>query len=311
MPNKTIAIVGANSFLATNLLKELVNHNYQLHLYGRREIKPDDFATFTFFDYPDKPINFEELLSCDVIIYTAGAGIQSNVPVSNEMIYYVNAFLPINLIQYLQDKEYKGHVITFGSYFEIGNSLVEKFYTEEEFVTNNNSVPNNYCIAKRLLSQYINQKIRGLDLHLTHFVLPNIYGVGENPTRIIPYLVESLKNRKPVNLSSGTQKRQFLHVRDVACVIQKVIEQPKTGIYNLGDTNVLSIKELVQLVLGEITEKEGIDINFGSITKRDVGMQFLALDSKKVENDLNWKPSVGLLDGIREYFQNTCPENNT
>ncbi len=302
MPNKSIAIVGANSFLATNLIKELVNHDYRLHLYGRREVKPNDTALFTFFDYPDTPINFEELLSFDVVIYTAGAGIQSNIPTSNEMIYHVNAFLPINLIQYLQDKEFEGHIITFGSYFEIGNSLVEKFYTEEEYITNDNSVPNNYCISKRLLSQYINQKIRGLAFHLTHFVLPNIYGVGENNTRIIPYLVESIKTKKPINLSSGTQKRQFLHVRDVASVVQQVVEQPKTGIYNLGDSSVLSIKELVQIVLDETADKEGLEINFGSITKRDVGMQFLALNTEKVEKELNWKASVSLLQGIREYF---------
>ncbi len=303
MAKKKIAIVGANSFLATYVIKELVEHDYQLHLYGRREVGLSRGATFSYFSYPDAPINFEELLSIDTIIYTAGAGIQSNVPASNDLIYYINAFLPINLIQYLQDNEYKGHVITFGSYFEIGNSLTEKFYTEEEYITNNNRVPNNYCISKRLLSQYVNQKIDGLRFNLTHFVLPNIYGVGENTTRIIPYLVESLKNKKPLHLSGGTQKRQYLHARDAANIIQKVINKPITGIYNLGDNNnVVSIKEIVQMVLEEIPGKKSFEINFGSIVTRDIGMQFLALDTKKAEKELNWKASVSLPEGIREYF---------
>jgi nucleoside-diphosphate-sugar epimerase len=302
MKKKTIAVIGANSFLATYVIRELVQHEYQLRLYGRRALQPTDAATFTVFDYPNNPLNFEDLLTVDTIIYTAGAGIQSNVPTSNDLIYHVNAFLPINLIQYLQDKEYKGHVITFGSYFEIGNSLIEKFYTEEEYITNNNTVPNNYCISKRLLSQYISQKVNGLDFYLTHFVLPNIYGVGENTTRIIPYLVESIKNKKPIHLSSGTQKRQFLHARDAASIIQKVVDEPKSGIYNLGDSNVLSIKDVVHMVVDEVPDKEGLDINFGTITKRDVGMQFLALDPNKVERELNWKASISLVEGIREYF---------
>ncbi len=301
MTEKKIAVVGANSFLASYIIKQLHKPAYQLYLYGKREVNVTP-AAFFYFSYPDAAINFETLLSYDTIIYTAGAGIQAGVSTATDVIYGVNAFLPISLLQYLHDKDYKGHVITFGSYFEIGNSPVEKFYTEEEYLTHNNQVPNNYCISKRLLSQYISQKINGIPYQLTHFVLPNIYGVGENEARIIPYLVESIKNKKPLHLSSGTQKRQYLHVKDVAAMIEKAVVQPITGIYNLADANVISVREIVQLVVAETGIKEGLEINFGAITKRDAEMQFLALDAKKAEKELGWNASVSLIEGIREYF---------
>jgi nucleoside-diphosphate-sugar epimerase len=237
-------------------------------------------------------------------VYTAGAGIQSNVPTSSDAIYQVNAFVPISMIQYLQDQGYQGQVVTFGSYFEIGNSLVQKPYTEAEYLTNDNAVPNNYCISKRLLSQYISQKLPHLPFSLTHLVLPNIYGVGENETRIIPYLVASIEKGTPINLSSGTQQRQFLHVRDVVQAIVQVLAEPRAGVFNLGSADVLPIRELVQLVLGEAGGRQVPEVQFGTIAKKDAGMQFLALDATKATQDLNWKPSVHLQQGIREYFSN-------
>jgi nucleoside-diphosphate-sugar epimerase len=303
MTNKSIAIIGANSFIATNLINELVNYSYQLQLYGRKEVYPNESSKFTFFDYPHNPINFEELLAFDVIIYTAGAGTQQTIPTTNELIYQLNAFVPISLVQYLEDKEYKGHVITFGSYFEIGNTLVKKYHTEEDYISNNNPLPNNYCISKRLLSAYVNQKIDRTGFLFTHFVLPNVYGVGENCNRIIPYVVENIKMKKPISLSNGTQVRQFLHVKDVARAVQKTIDQPKSGIYNIANRDVLSIRELVQLIIGETTSSESLDIKFGNVTHKDVFMQFLALNVDKVESDLNWTASVSLRDGIQEYFK--------
>lgn len=302
MTTKSIAIIGANSFVATNLINELVKYSYQLQLYGRKEVYPNETAKFTFFDYPNNPIKFEELLSFDVVIYTAGAGTQQTIPTTNELIYQLNAFLPINLIQYLEDKEYKGHVITFGSYFEIGDSLVKKFHTEADYISNNNPLPNNYCISKRLLSVYVNQKINRTNFLFTHFVLPNVYGVGENSNRIIPYVVENIKMKKPISLSNGTQVRQFLHVKDVARAVQKIIDQPKSGIYNIANRDVLSIRELVQMIINETTNNESLDIKFGQNMHKDVFMQFLALNVDKVENELNWKASVSLHEGIQEYF---------
>ncbi len=302
MTNKRIAIIGANSFLAGYIIKQLDSTAHHLHLYGRRPISTVNPHSFSYFSYPDGPLSFEELLSCETIIYTAGAGIQSNVPASNDAVFQVNAFLPVSLIQYLQDNKYEGQVITFGSYFEIGNSPAEKFYTEAEYLNNDNKVPNNYCISKRLLSQYISQKMDSLPFPLTHFVLPNIYGVGENEARIIPYLVESIKSKKPLHLSSGTQKRQFLHARDAAMLIERTVHQPQAGIYNLGDKNIVSIRELVNIVVAEAQDKTGIEINFGTLSKGDAGMQFLALDTSKAEKELGWATSTTLLQGIREYF---------
>ncbi|MDQ3534464.1 MAG: NAD(P)-dependent oxidoreductase, partial [Bacteroidota bacterium] len=175
-------------------------------------------------------------------------------------------------------------------------------YTEEEYISNNNPVPNNYCISKRLLSEYVNQKINRTNFVITHLVLPNVYGVGENDSRIIPYVVESIKKKKPISLSSGTQIRQYLHVKDVADVVKKIIDQPRSGIYNLGNRDILSIRELVQLIISETTNNQSINIEFGRNMHKDVFMQFLALNIDKVENELNWKASVSLQEGIREYF---------
>ena len=307
MKPRSIAVIGANSFLATHLLRELERFPYHLHLWGRRAVEVAGDNAFSVFNYPDAPLQLEQLLSFDAIIFTAGAGIQSNVPTSSDAIYEVNAFLPIRMIQFLQDQGFGGQVITFGSYFEIGNSLEAEAYSEEAYITNANAVPNNYCISKRLLTQYISQKLPQLAFSLTHFVLPNIYGVGENEARIIPYLVASIEQNLPISLTSGTQRRQFLHVRDVAAAVVGVLERPAAGIFNLGSQDVLSIRELVQLVMDQASGKALPEVSFGTVAKKDAGMQFLALNDEKARRELGWRPVVRLQEGIREYFKKEEP----
>ena len=100
--------------------------------------------------------------------------------------------------------------------------------------------PNLYAVMK-----YINEiTVRSSSL-LRHFDSVwlryfNTYGIGENSkgaySSIFHKLIEDLKNKKiPVIFGDGTQRRDFIYIKDNARASVLVMEKGRTGkVFNIG-----------------------------------------------------------------------------
>ena len=49
-----------------------------------------------------------------------------------------------------------------------------------------------------------------------------IYGEGEHPSRLYPYLISKMRENKTAEMSSGNQVRDFLPVKEVAKEITQI-----------------------------------------------------------------------------------------
>jgi len=216
------------------------------------------------------------------------------------LVYEINAFLPISIITYLSDNDFTGKWMSFGSYFEIGNNNSGVSFTEEEVVASGLAVPNHYCSSKRLLTKFISNKLFSIKAY--HFILPTIYGSAENPSRLVPYIIQALKVNQSIQLSAGTQVRQYLHCKDVASLISLVAtEEYPAGIYNVTKDVPVQIADLVRAVFLHF-DKDASPF-LGTITTRDETMRYLALDNAKITRLIpDWKPRVSLEEGIKEYI---------
>ncbi len=299
----TVAIIGSNSFLAKYLIRELTTDNINTVLYGGSESVEFPELRFTVFKFPEHQIDYASLLNFDTIIYTAGAGIQANLCETTEVIYELNSFLPIRLANILSANSYKGKFLTFGSYFEIGSEENERYYSENEIATSMNKVPNHYCTSKRLLSRYLSSRPQALNFY--HLILPNIYGKGENTQRLIPYLINAIKSKEEIKLTSGEQVRQYIHVADVAKTVLDIIKgnYPK-GFYNLCRPEPIQIKELVEKIFILCRQKNKFDsLNlFGSKERNDTAMPYLFLNNTKAVNTFKYQPKISIEEGIKTYL---------
>ncbi len=299
-----IAILGSTSFLATFIIRELVEHNYFPFLFG--SVPSDEYPDlpFKFFRHPDGIIDNKSLEDFDIIIYTAGAGIQANFQERPELIYEINSFIPIKIQIALFQNNFKGKFITFGSYFEIGNEASYKYFTEEELVLSSKTVPNHYCTSKRILSRYLSSCHLSIDFF--HLILPNIYGKGENQSRIIPYLLDSIQNNREIKLTSGVQYRQYIHAADIAKTVLDIARGNYTkGIYNLCKDPAIQIKELVKSVfLATGSEHRYIEGKlFGTNARTDTSMPYLMLNNTKAKQTFSYQPTVSIEDGIKSYLE--------
>jgi len=296
-----IAIIGSNSFLAGYIIKQLTKPEYNLYLFGRTNSMEDNFD-FCLFDLPEIHPEFTELLKFDAIIYCAGAGIQSNLKQSKGIIFELNAMYPIKLFNGLIEKKFTGKFISFGSYFEIGDSTKATEFREKHLLNSRLTVPNDYCISKRIFSRFIDSV--NCSLSYIHLVLPNIYGKNENPLRIIPSVIESIRTKTPLTFSAGTQVRQYLHAGDIAQLVENYLKGDfESGIYNITYPEHIQVKQLVEIIYDQMGVKEEFSkVLFGQKNRSDSKMQYLLLDDNKARNELNWNPKIDIIKGIQSYF---------
>lgn len=312
----SVAIIGGNSFLAKSLLSELAhNKNIKLKVWAKENTSLLENAQFYPYNFPEKPILPNQLLACDFVLYLAGAGIQPGKTVSNKILYHLNLFEPINLINYLASNFYKGTFISFGSYFEIGiNNRVVNF-TEGDILKAHNPPFNEYIISKRLLSKFIYDKVNlNCPVRLLHFILPNIYGEDENPHRLIPYLVKSFYQNSTVHLSTGKQVRQYLYIKDISQFLANLCRQECLvgGVFNLGGTEQVSPRNIVTMIQKEATVR-GLAtpaIAFATAQRADAEAPYLGLDDSQARQQLGWAPRTTLEEILPFYFEKYARETH-
>jgi GDP-L-fucose synthase len=142
-------------------------------------------------------------------------------------------------------------------------------------------------------------------------VMPtNLYGTFDNfdlaTSHVMPALIRKFHEAKINNVDrvtvwgSGTPRREFLHVDDLAAACVYLMEHPEKttdDLYNIGTGSDLTIAELAQLIK-QIVGFEGA-IEYDS-SKPD-GTPRKLLDVYRIAS-LGWSPAISLEDGIKQTY---------
>jgi nucleoside-diphosphate-sugar epimerase len=295
--NNKVAIIGSNSFAAQYIIKALKS-DFVITGFSRSTNSLNEFS-HVIFDYPKTSLDYSQLLSFDHIIYTAGAGIQSNKSDTVSDIYELNTFLPIRIFNFLNQNNYQGTFITFGSYSEIGKEFDQTAYDEPLITSTQQRIHNDYGNSKRLLTRFFSNV--SSPMKYFHLILPTIYGFGENPKRLIPYVITCLRNGEPVQLTNGHQIRQYLHCRDLAMLIHTIlVKYLPAGIYNVTSKEEISVREVVDKIVNALKIKA--DLQYGVAKRADESLPNLIMNTNKLKNLNVWNPSTSIEDSIVDYI---------
>lgn len=294
-----VTILGTNGFLSRAIALYCNEKGYPIEMYGLDEPKGHEYHSFHKVNLMTDELNMKELCKSDIIVYAIGAGIQSNLKEGNDLIYNLNVTAPVRICNTLRANDYKGKFVTFGSFFEMGETTEERFFTEEDIQTSLAVAPNDYTVSKRMLTRFISSYKH--EFTHWHFIIPTIYGEGENPKRLIPYTINAIKNGEELHFTAGEQTRQYVHVSEVPRIIDLAFEKCiSSGIYNIQGKEALTVKEIVTLIHQVLGKDVPVDC-FGSAQRLDVGMKYLALDGSKLKNATGFEATIKLEDIIRKY----------
>lgn len=135
----------------------------------------------------------------------------------------------------------------------------------------------------------------------------NNYGPYHFPEKLIPLVIHNALNGKPLPIyGNGQQIRDWLYVGDHCAAIRRVLEAGKVGeVYNIGGWNEKANLDVVH-TLCDILDKEKPN-KLGSyrdqityVSDRPGHDKRYAIDARKIERELGWKPVETFETGIQK-----------
>ena len=139
----------------------------------------------------------------------------------------------------------------------------------------------------------------------------NNYGPLHFPEKLIPLMiVNALAGKNLPVYGDGMQVRDWLYVRDHCSAIRRVLEAGKLGeTYNVGGWNEkpnIDIVNTVCALLDELrprTDGQSYRSQITYVKDRPGHDRRYAIDARKIERELGWKPAETFDTGIRKTVQ--------
>ena len=236
-----VLVTGSSGFIGQYVLQELSLINVEvIAIHKSKSKKLKYFKNVRYFlkdiNNIDKEF-YEEIGSPKILIHLAWG----NLP-NYDSEHHTNIELPIQ-INFLKKMVLFGlqNILISGTCFEYGNGsgcLNEK---------QNLNPLNNYARAKVELLNYLIKLKKDNNFKYTWARLFYMYGDGQNPASLWPQLKKAVQEKKLSFSISGEQLRDYLHVKEVAKIIVKLIlKDSEIGVVNICSGKPLKIKDLVE-----------------------------------------------------------------
>ncbi|MFA9556930.1 dTDP-glucose 4,6-dehydratase [Evansella sp. AB-rgal1] len=226
-------------------------------------------------------VNFAAESHVDRSINSSKEFVTSNI-VGTQVILDVAKDNDIRLIQISTDEVY-------------GSLGPSGYFTEDTPLSPNSPYSASKASADLLVRSY--HETFGLHVNITR--CSNNYGPYQFPEKLIPLMIiNALKGKKLPVFGDGRNIRDWLHVRDHCSAIDSVIHKGKPGeVYNIGGSNERTNIEIVE----HIVKSLGVSNKLITFVSDRLGHDYrYAIDSRKIREELGWKPQYSFNEGIVE-----------
>ncbi|WP_288307513.1 dTDP-glucose 4,6-dehydratase [uncultured Muribaculum sp.] len=143
----------------------------------------------------------------------------------------------------------------------------------------------------------------GLPIIITN--CSNNYGPYQFPEKLIPLFINNIRHRKPLPVyGRGENVRDWLYVEDHARAIDLIFHNGKVAeTYNIGGfnewKNIDIIKVIIKTVDRLLGNPEGYSDSLITYVADRAGHDLrYAIDSRKLQRELGWEPSLQFEEGI-------------
>ena len=253
---------------------------------------------------PRAVINFAAESHVDRSIHGPGEFIQTNVVGTFRLLEAVRAYWSGLQGQVKTDFRFL-HVSTDGVYGSLSQD-------EPAFTENHRYEPNSPYSASKAASDHLVRAWHhtyGLPVLTTN--CSNNYGPYHFPEKLIPLMIVNALAGKPLPVyGDGMQVRDWLYVKDHCSAIRSVLQGGRVGeVYNVGGWNEKPNIEIVHAVCALLDElrpradSQAYSQQITYVIDRPGHDRRYAIDARKLEHELGWKPVETFETGIRKTVQ--------
>jgi CDP-paratose synthetase len=279
---KTILLTGATGYLGSKLAMAFAAADYNLVILKRQssntkriDALEGKFKSYDIDQFGCKQAFEENKIDC--IIHTAASYGRKGETLSE--IYDANLVFPVKLL----DNCLKHGVKYF---LNTGTCLPENL--------------NAYALSKAQFLALLKQQrtISTVNVELQHF-----YGPGDDETKFITFVLSKmLSGASSIDLSEGTQSRDFVYIDDVVSayllLLQNFGKQERHFLnVPLGSGNAYTLRSMVEKIKEHT--KSNISLNFGVLPMRDGDVMYAKADIQILEK-LGWRPKFDINKGLTE-----------
>jgi len=327
--NQTILVTGGAGFIGANFVLDWIREtgtplvnldklSYAGNMESLTSLNGDDRHVFVQGDIGDaelvvrllkthRPraiVNFAAESHVDRSIHGPRDFIQTNIVGTFELLESVRGYFSA-----LTAEEKKTFRFLHVSTDEVYGSLKK---TDAAFTEFNRYEPNSPYSASKAASDHLVRAYHhtyGLPVLTTN--CSNNYGPLQFPEKLIPLMIVNALSGGPLPVyGDGQQIRDWLYVGDHCSAIRRVLEGGRLGeTYNIGGWNEKPNIEIVHTIcdlLDATRPKAGggsYREQIQTVTDRPGHDRRYAIDARKIEKELGWRPAETFNTGIRKTVQ--------
>jgi dTDP-glucose 4,6-dehydratase len=308
----SVLITGCTGFIGSNLATKLLENGYRV--YGlvrhiaRKELKPLDTILDRIRLIEGDLTTYHSISSAidtakPQFVLHLGALSPVRLSFENPFPYISTNFKgTVNIVHAMLDKAPKARLV-FASTAEV-YGWQEKREPIKETSTLNPASP--YAVSKEAADRYVTMAMKVYDLQATILRPINSYGRRGEKGFFVEYLISKMLKPETCYIGAPKSIRDYMFVDDHVNAYMLTMKSEKAigEIFNVSPGNPVTNEELTK-ILSRIV---GFDdkIVFGSYPPgypwRPVPQDpdYLVLDSTKIREILDWKPTLTLKEGLKK-----------
>ena len=163
-----------------------------------------------------------------------------------------------------------------------------------------------YTISKWLAENISRRQSADLDIPCTVLRIFNVYGPGQHPSFLVPYVVDRLRMGLPVSLRTPEAHRDFIYIEDVVDSLLLAFERGSSGfrLVNVGTGQATRIIDLVR------TAKDVFGVRAAVDTSRspETGPSAVIADTTRARDELGFEARYTLKDGLNAIRDTLDPQ---
>ncbi len=314
---KKVLVTGASGFVGSNLARRLLHEGHEVHALLRPESNRWRIRDL-LLDLYIHEVSLDDFLALQPTIkqiapeWIFHLATHGAYPDQKNCLDIMNTNImgTVHLLEACLKLDFETFINT-GSSSEYG--FKNKPFSEEE-----RCIPNSlYGISKLTATEYCRLNSESHDRNIQTLRLFSVYGPYEEPTRLIPRLIQhGLRNELPP-LVTPAIARDMIYIEDVLDIYMEAASKKhqneknsRDAIYNVGTGIQITIEEMVNIAKKVLNISA--DPKWGSMMNRSFDTEFWRADIRKIKEAYHWQPRFSFEQGFIatvEWFQRNRGQN--
>lgn len=298
MASRTILITGGCGFVGANLIEELRRStDCQVRVLdnetmGKAEWVRDFDVDFIRGDIRDRQVLGQALKGVDTVVHLAADTRVMDSIADPRFNFETNVIGSFELLSAMREAGCQRIVNA-----STGGAILGEVPppVHEEMVPKPVSP---YGASKLAVEGYCSAFSGAYGMHAVSLRFSNVYGVySYHKGSVVAHFFKNILQGKPLTVyGDGSQTRDYVFSRDLSQGILLAVEADKSGVFQLGSGQPVSLNELIDEIRAVVGPEYDFEVKYEDFREGEI--RYTYCDIKKAEENLGFRPKTDLRTGL-------------